>query len=41
VVFWLERRGLAATDEVVDRIFMKAKSSPSVLTEAEILQLIR
>ena len=41
VVFWLERRGLAATDEVVDRIFAKAKSSASVLTEAEILQLLR
>jgi isopropylmalate/homocitrate/citramalate synthase len=41
VVFWLERRGLAATDEVVDRIFTKAKSSASVLTEAEILQLLR
>jgi len=41
VVFWLERRGLAATDEVVDRIFTKAKSSSAVLTEAEILQLLR
>ena len=41
VVFWLERRGLAATDEIVDRIFTKAKSSSSVLTEAEILQLLR
>ena len=41
VVFWLERRGLPATDDIVDRIFTKAKSSSSVLTEAEILQLIR
>jgi 2-isopropylmalate synthase len=37
VVYWLERRGLQATDEIVDRIFAKAKSSASVLTEAEIL----
>ena len=41
VVFWLEKRGLPATDEVVDRIFTKAKSSSSVLTETEILELIR
>jgi isopropylmalate/homocitrate/citramalate synthase len=41
VVFWLEKRGLPATDEVVDRIFTKAKSSSSVLTETEILQLLR
>jgi 2-isopropylmalate synthase len=37
VIFWLERRGLPATEEVVDRIFAKAKGSPSVLTEEEIL----
>ncbi|MDQ3486469.1 MAG: LeuA family protein [Acidobacteriota bacterium] len=36
VVFWLERRGLAASDEVVDRIFAKAKASSCVLTEEEI-----
>jgi len=40
VVFWLERRGIAATDELVDRIFSKAKSADAVLTEAEIRQLI-
>jgi isopropylmalate/homocitrate/citramalate synthase len=37
VVFWLEKRGLAADDAVVERIFAKAKRSPSVLTEEEIL----
>ena len=36
VVFWLESRGMEATDELVDRIFTKAKSSSSVLTEAEV-----
>jgi isopropylmalate/homocitrate/citramalate synthase len=36
VVFWLERRGLPATDVVVDRIFSKAKASTCVLTEQEI-----
>jgi 2-isopropylmalate synthase len=40
VVFWLERRGLPITDEVVERIFARAKSSPTVLTESEILQLL-
>jgi 2-isopropylmalate synthase len=37
VVFWLERRGLPVTDEVVERIFAKAKRSASVLDEQEIL----
>ena len=40
VVYWLERRGLTVTDDVVDRIFTKAKSSSSVLTEEEIFQLL-
>jgi 2-isopropylmalate synthase len=40
VVYWLERRGLEATDERVDRIFSKAKSSSTVLTEDEIRKLI-
>jgi len=39
VVFWLEKRGLPVTDEIVERIFAKAKSSPSVLDEAEIRSL--
>jgi 2-isopropylmalate synthase len=41
VVFWLERRGIAATDELIDRIFSKAKRSATVLTEAEILEEVR
>ena len=32
VVFWLERHGYTATDELVDRIFSKAKASSTVLT---------
>jgi 2-isopropylmalate synthase len=36
VIFWLERRGLAATDDIVDRIFARAKASATVLTEEEI-----
>jgi 2-isopropylmalate synthase len=37
VIFWLEKRGIAPTEELVDRIFAKAKSSTCVLTEKEIL----
>ena len=40
VIYWLERRGLEATDERVDRIFSKAKSSSTVLTEDEIRKLL-
>ncbi len=40
VVYWLEKRGLPVTDEIVDRIFTKAKASQSVLTEGEILKLL-
>jgi 2-isopropylmalate synthase len=36
VVFWLERHGYTPTDELVDRIFTKAKKSDSVLTVEEI-----
>src|SRR5215467_1332025 len=37
VIFWLERRGIAATDELVDRIVLRAKASDRCLTEEEIL----
>jgi 2-isopropylmalate synthase len=40
IVYWLETRGLPVTDEVVDRIFTKAKSSSSVLTEEEIHKIL-
>jgi len=40
VVYWLERHGVAANDEVVDRIFSAAKASSDVLEEAEILALV-
>jgi len=36
VLFWLERHGLPATDEVVDRIYKRAKASNHTLTETEI-----
>ena len=37
VVFWLELRGIEATDAGVDAVFAKAKASPRVLTDDEIL----
>jgi 2-isopropylmalate synthase len=37
VIFWLQKRGLPATDEIVDRVFALAKRSSCVLTEAEIV----
>jgi 2-isopropylmalate synthase len=38
VIFWLEKRGITPHDAVVDRIFRRAKASPTVLTEKEILE---
>ena len=40
IVFWLERRGLPVDEALVERIFARAKGSPSVLTEDEILSLM-
>ena len=40
VLFWLERHGIPATDEAVDRIYQRAKQSDHTLTEAEILECI-
>lgn len=41
IVFWLEKRGIPPTDETVERIFRRAKSSDRVLTETEILDCCR
>jgi hypothetical protein len=40
VIFWLESRGLPATDEIVDRIFAAAKSSNRMLTHEKIQTII-
>ena len=39
VTYWLERHGIAPTDEIVDRIFAAAKQAARILTEEEILAL--
>jgi isopropylmalate/homocitrate/citramalate synthase len=40
VLFWLERHGIPASDDVVDRIYARAKSSDHTLAEAEILECV-
>jgi isopropylmalate/homocitrate/citramalate synthase len=40
VLYWLERRRIEANDEVVERIYQRAKQSDHTLTEAEILECI-
>jgi len=40
VHYWLERRGIPATEEVVDRIYARAKKSDHTLTDAEILECV-
>jgi 2-isopropylmalate synthase len=37
VIFWLERRGITASDNLVDSIFQKAKTSDRCLTDEEIM----
>jgi isopropylmalate/homocitrate/citramalate synthase len=41
VIFWLEKHGLQASEEVVDRILAHGKESTTTLTAAEILEVIR
>ncbi|MFY9674208.1 MAG: LeuA family protein [Terriglobales bacterium] len=41
VLFWLERRGLSVTEDLVERIYQRAKSSNHTLTEAEILECLQ
>ncbi|HEX3353016.1 MAG TPA: LeuA family protein [Terriglobales bacterium] len=40
VLFWLERHGLPATDDVVDRIYSRAKASDHTLSEPEIRECV-
>jgi len=38
ILFWLDRRGMKAEEDVVERIYQRAKASNRCLTEAEILE---
>ncbi|HET9375849.1 MAG TPA: LeuA family protein [Chthoniobacterales bacterium] len=40
VLFWLERHKIPASDEIVDRIYQRAKQSDHTLTEAEIMECV-
>jgi len=40
IVYWLTKRAIPASDEIIDRIFAAAKQSDSILTEQEILSLV-
>ncbi len=40
VIYWLEKRGLEASEERVNRIYERAKASRAVLEESEIRELI-
>jgi hypothetical protein len=40
VVYWLEKRGIEATEDRVNRIYEHAKSAHGVLEENEILRLL-
>jgi 2-isopropylmalate synthase len=41
VHFWLEHRGYTATEDLVERIYRRAKSSDHTLSEAEILECLQ
>jgi isopropylmalate/homocitrate/citramalate synthase len=40
VLFWLERRGIAVKEDLVERIYQRAKQSDHTLSEAEILDCV-
>ncbi len=40
ILYWLERRGIPASDDVVERIYGRAKASDHTLSEAEILECV-
>jgi len=40
VIFWLESRGLDSSDDIVEKIYQRAKTSDHTLSEAEILECV-
>ncbi|MGO9650303.1 MAG: LeuA family protein [Terriglobales bacterium] len=40
ILFWLERRGIPAAEDVVESIYKRAKASDHTLSEAEILECV-
>jgi len=39
VIYWLEKRGIPPTEELVEKIFARAKQADRLLTDAEILEI--
>ncbi len=39
VIYWLQKRGIQPTDELVEKIFARAKQADRLLTDIEILEL--
>jgi len=39
VIYWLEKRGLEASEETVSRIYDRAKQASAVLSDEEIMQM--
>ena len=39
VIYWLQKRGIQPTDELVEKIFARAKQSDRLLTDIEIMEL--
>jgi isopropylmalate/homocitrate/citramalate synthase len=40
VLFWLERRGIPVSEELVERIYQRAKTSDHTLTDAEVTECL-
>ena len=40
VLFWLERRGIPASEELVERIYQRAKASDHTLSDAEVVECL-
>src|SRR5258707_9840261 len=40
VLFWLEKRGIPVTDELVERIYQRAKTSDHTLSDAELVECL-
>jgi len=38
VIYWLEKRGIKPTDDLVEKIFARAKQADRLLSDAEILE---
>ena len=40
VLYWLEKRGIPCTEELVEAIYKRAKQSDRTLTEADVLVVV-